>query len=86
MYSKGTIGEDSVAWRGIIKIKFMNVEDYTLTLYVFSNIIVITKITLTLLGVMGLTHVMTFLMQGIFIFYQLVSTNRKDIYNCKEGN
>lgn len=68
MYSKGTIGEDSVAWRRIIKIQFMNVEDYTLTLYVFSNIIVITKITLALLGVMGLTHVMTFLMQRDLYF------------------
>lgn len=46
---KNRFGKNNVAWRGTNKIKYMYVEDYGLALYIFSNIIIVTKITLGLL-------------------------------------
>lgn len=49
MYRKARFGDKNVAWGGTIKIKFMNVEDHSLTSYIFANITVVTKIALRLL-------------------------------------
>lgn len=44
IYKKARFGDENVAGGGTIKIKFMNVEDHSLTLYIFANITVFTKI------------------------------------------
>lgn len=48
MYKIDRFGKKSVAWRGTTHIKCLNVEDYNLALYIFSDIAV-TKITETTL-------------------------------------
>lgn len=49
MHRKARFGDKNVAWGGTNKIKFMNVEDHSLTSHIFSNITVVTKIALRLL-------------------------------------
>lgn len=69
MYRIDRFGDNSVVQRGVIKIKYMNVEDYRLDLYIFLNIIVVIEIILKLLCCYGFYLYSNFFYIRDFYFY-----------------